>query len=117
MQLTRGLIPFAVLAMLWPGVGQASEPECVYIDEADPNSKMWFEDDGTLVHERFGERTRYPTSMGGGTGIMTRMYQPEDPSEPEIPVLVYDLSDIARPGTPQSIVFAFANVYLLRCGK
>jgi len=113
----RGLIPFAVLAVLWPGAGQAADPDCVHIDEADPNSKLWFEDDGALVHERRGERTRYPTSMGAGTGIMTRMYQAEDPSKPDIAVLVYDLGGIARPDAPQSIVFAFGNVYLPTCIK
>ncbi len=113
----RGLIPLAVVAALWPGAGQAVEPECVYVDEADPNSKMWIEDDGALVTERLGSRMRYPTSMGAGTGIMTRMYQPEDPTKPAQPILIYDLSDIAKPGAPQSIVFAFGNVYLPECGK
>lgn len=113
----RGLIPFAVAAALWPGAGQAAEPECVYVDEADPNSKMWIEDDGTLVTERLGEQTRYPTSMGAGTGIMTRMYQPEDPAKPEQAILIYDLSDIAKPGAPAGIAFAFGNVYLSTCGK
>ncbi|MBO6520977.1 MAG: hypothetical protein JJ900_06420 [Rhodospirillales bacterium] len=117
MQLTRRLIPFAVVAALWPMAGQAGDPACVFVDEADPNSKIWFDDDGALVTERLGNRTRYPTSMGAGTGIMTRMYQPEDPSKPEAPILVYDLTDIAKPGAPQSIVFAFGNVYLQRCGR
>lgn len=113
----RGLWLIAVVAVLWPATGQAAAPECIYVDEADENSRLWFEDDGTLVTERFGDQTRYPTSIGAGTGIMTRMYRPEDPAKPEQPVLVYDLSGIAKPGAPQSIVFAFANVYLPVCGK
>lgn len=117
MQLTRALIPFAVAAVLWPGIGRAGDPDCDYVDEADPNSRLWIEDDGTLVTERLGERTRYPTSMGAGTGIMTRMYRPEDLAKPEQPILIYDLSDIAKPGAPQSIAFAFGNVYLSTCGK
>jgi hypothetical protein len=112
----RRLIPFVLAAVIWPGVGEAGEAACIYVDEADENSCLWFADDGALITERLGNRTRYPTSMGAGTGIMTRMYQPEDPSMPEIPVLVYDLSEIARPGAPTSIVFAFGNVYLPKCG-
>lgn len=113
----RALMPFVVIATLWPGIGQGAEPECIYVDEADENAKLWFEDDGALVTERLGNRTRYPTSMGAGTGIMTRMYQPEDPSKQEAPVLVYDLTEIAKTGAPSSIVFAFGNVYLSTCGN
>ena len=117
MQLSRWLIAFALVAALCPVTGQAGEPDCVYVDEADPNSRLWFEEDGALVTERLGNRMRYPASMGAGTGIMTRMYQPEDPAKPEQPILIYDLSDIAKPGAPAGIVFAFGNVYLSSCGK
>lgn len=90
-------------------------PRCVYVDEADPNARLWLENDGTLVAERLGEQTRYPTSMGGGTGIMTRVYRAENPDEPEIGVLFVDLSDIAKPGAPTSLAVAFGNVYVPRC--
>lgn len=101
--------------MLAPDKPQANDPTCVYMTEADPHSKIWFDDDGAMITERLGERARYPMSTGGGTGIMTRIYHPDDPSLPTAAVLFYDLSEIAKPGAPQSIVFAFANAYLPTC--
>jgi len=105
----------SVLLILAPDRARADEPACVYLTEADPHSKLWFDDDGAMITERLGERLRYPTSSGGGTGIMTRIYHPEDPALPTASVLVYDLSEIAKLGAAQSIVFAFANAYLPDC--
>lgn len=107
----------SVLLILAPDRARADEPACVYMTEADPHSKLWFDDDGAMITERLGERLRYPTSSGGGTGLMTRIYHPEDPSIPAAAVLFYDLSEIAKPDAPQSIVFAFANAYLPMCKK
>jgi len=108
-----GLLAAMSLPML-PSPASA-EPDCVYIDQADPHSRMWLDDDGALVTERLGNVVRYPTSTGGGTGIMTRIYRPEDPKHTPQPILFVDLSEIAKAGAPTTLVVAFGNVYMPEC--
>lgn len=104
----------ALAGLLAPAAAKA-EPECIYVSQPDPHSRIWLEDDGTLVTERLGERLRYPTSTGAGTGIMTRIYHPADSAMEPVPVLFVDLSEIAKEGAPKSLVVAFGNVYLSEC--
>lgn len=93
----------------------AAAPQCVYRDEANPeNSFIWFErstlDGEAFVHQFNGEKHVYGDRIGsGGTGIMTVGYRDSDGKIAS--VLVIDLSEIAKPGAPQSVIAYDGNAF------
>lgn len=89
--------------------------DCIYTDVVDENSTLWWDKDGVLITKYYDKTERYPLSMGGGTGIMTRGYFKDEMDEDPLPVLIIDLSDKARLGSPTSAVVAHGNLYWSNC--
>ena len=93
-----------------------AKPVCIYTDAANPNHQAWWEE-YTLVTSLYGTVRRFPNSMGGGTGVMTRVYVSERDEDDALPVLLIDLADVARPGAPTSAMVLGGNVYWPDCAE